>query len=101
MRAQMRHLVCDHARMAVMRESWIDERLDDFRGEVKDRFKWVDKRFEQVEGQIQGLRGELSVHALETKRGFDALHRLILRAAALVIGILATFCGALIGTVVT
>lgn len=66
-----------------MRESWTDERLDDFRSDIKGRFDAVDKRFEQVdkrfdrvEDQIQGLRAETraefsSVRA-EMKGGFEA-----------------------------
>jgi hypothetical protein len=53
--------------MAVMaRESWTDERLDDFRENMNDRFDLVDKRFDQVdkrfdrvEADIRELRGDV------------------------------------------
>jgi hypothetical protein len=32
-----------------MRESWTDERLDDFRGEVDRRFDEVSRRFDEVD----------------------------------------------------
>jgi len=38
--------------MHVMRESWTDARLDDFRADV-------DRRFDKVEGDISELRGEM------------------------------------------
>jgi len=49
--------------MHVMRESWTDARLDDFRDEVN-------RRFDKVEGEIQDLRGEV-------KAGFDTVHRMM------------------------
>lgn len=60
--------------MAVtMREAWTDERLDDFRAHVDQRFDAVDQRFDvvdrhfdeidhrfdRVEGDIRELRGEV------------------------------------------
>ena len=45
--------------MAVMPQSWTDERLDDFRAEVGHRFDAVDQRFDRVEREIQGLRVEM------------------------------------------
>lgn len=62
--------------MEAMRESWTDDRLDDFRSDVRGRFDGVDKRFDRVEDQIQGLRAETraefsSVRA-EMKGGFEA-----------------------------
>ena len=47
--------------MHLMRESWTDARLDDFRDEVN-------RRFDKVEGEIQDLRGEV-------KAGFESVHR--------------------------
>jgi hypothetical protein len=35
--------------MEAMRQSWTDERLDDFRGEVNRRFDGVDRRFDEVD----------------------------------------------------
>lgn len=73
-----------------MRESWTDERMDDFRdevnrrfdkfeddvdkrfdkfeGDVDRRFDEVDKRFDKVEGEVRDLRAEM-------KSGFEGLYR--------------------------
>ena len=47
--------------MHLMRETWTDARLDDFRAEV-------DRRFDKVEGDIRELRSEM-------KAGFESVHR--------------------------
>jgi hypothetical protein len=53
--------------MHLMRESWTDARLDDFRADVDCRFDEVDKRFDKVEGEIDELRSEV-------KRGFESVN---------------------------
>lgn len=52
----------------LMRESWTDARLDDFRAEVDRRFDAADPRFDKVEGEIRELRSEM-------KAGFESIHR--------------------------
>jgi hypothetical protein len=85
--------------MEVMRQSWTDERLDDFRGEVGRRFDQVDRqfaqvdqRFDRVERSIDGLRAEsrTEFNALrsEMKSGFDRLHRLMVQFSGLMIAAL-------------
>jgi hypothetical protein len=63
-----------------MRESWTDERLDDFRDEVN-------RRFDRVEGDIRDMRTEMNGR-------FDALQRTMI-----------LFCGgivtALLGLIAT
>jgi hypothetical protein len=54
--------------MHLMRESWTDARLDDFRADVGRRFDAVDKRFDKVEGEIRDLRSEMKI-------GFESVHR--------------------------
>jgi hypothetical protein len=54
--------------MHLMRDSWTDARLDDFRGDVDRRFDEVDKRFDKVEGEIRDLRAEMKV-------GFESINR--------------------------
>jgi len=54
--------------MHLMRESWTDARLDDFRAEVYRRFDEVDRRFDKVEGEIRELRSEM-------KAGFESVQR--------------------------
>jgi hypothetical protein len=57
--------------MHVMRESWTDARLDDFRSDV-------DRRFDKVEGDISELRGEMRELRAEMKSGFEAINRTML-----------------------
>jgi hypothetical protein len=54
--------------MHVMRETWTDARLDDFRGEVN-------RRFDKVEGEVRDLRGEVNELRSEMKSGFEAINR--------------------------
>jgi hypothetical protein len=57
--------------MHVMRESWTDARLDDFRSDV-------DRRFDKVEDEISELRGEMRELRAEMKSGFEAINRTML-----------------------
>jgi hypothetical protein len=41
--------------MLKMRESWTDERLDDFRDEVNRRFDKVDSELGRVNDRLEGL----------------------------------------------
>jgi len=54
--------------MHLMRESWTDVRLDDFRAEVNRRFDKVEDEIVELRGEIKELRGEM-------KAGFESLHR--------------------------
>jgi hypothetical protein len=57
--------------MHVMRESWTDARLDDFRGEVN-------RRFDKVEGEVRDLCGEVNELRSEMKSGFESINRTML-----------------------
>jgi hypothetical protein len=57
--------------MHVMRESWTDARLDDFRSDVN-------RRFDKVEGEISELRGEMKELRAEMKGGFESINRTML-----------------------
>ena len=46
--------------MAVMRESWTDARLDDFRKRVDERFEEVDRRFNEMDRRFDRVEGELA-----------------------------------------
>jgi predicted nuclease with TOPRIM domain len=49
--------------MQTMRESWTDERLDEFGKRIDERFDRVDERFEQVEKRLDRLADGLeSIH---------------------------------------
>jgi hypothetical protein len=54
--------------MHLMRETWTDARLDDFRGEVN-------RRFDKVEGEICELRGDMKELRGEMKAGFESVNR--------------------------
>jgi hypothetical protein len=54
--------------MKAMRESWTDERLDDFRAETAKRFDSVDKRFDSVDERFEKIEGEM-------KSGFEHVER--------------------------
>jgi hypothetical protein len=73
--------------MYLMRESWTDERLDDFRDDVNRRFDKfegeVDKRFDKVDRELHRLNDR-----------FDGLYRGLYQVGG---GIIA----ALIGVIVT
>jgi len=60
--------------MHLMRESWTDARLDDFRAEVN-------RRFDKVEGEIAELRGEVKELRGEMKAGFESLHRTMVHSS--------------------
>lgn len=70
--------------MAVMpRESWTDERLDDFRGEVNRRFDDVDRRLDETNRRMEAgfaeMRQELQRGNDRLDARLDALHHLIHR----------------------
>lgn len=48
-----------------MRESWTDERLDDFRDEVYRRFDKVDSELERVNDRLDGLH-KILIYAVLT-----------------------------------
>jgi hypothetical protein len=55
--------------MYKMRESWTDERLDDFRDEVNRRFDVVYKRFDKVDHELHRINDRL-----------DSLHKILIYA---------------------
>lgn len=82
--------------MEAMRQSWTDDRLDDFRGEVNRRFDEmaadvnrrfdeVDKRLEKVDGRLNGLDGR-----------FDALQRTLVLTGG---GIIATLIAGILSLI--
>ena len=60
-----------------VRESWTDERLDDFRDEVNRRFNKVDERFDKFEERFGKL-----------EERFQATHHLLLQAAIGIAGLI-------------
>jgi hypothetical protein len=70
--------------MYKMRESWTDERLDDFRDEVNRRFDKVDMEFRDLRMEMNGR--------------FDSLQRTLLQIAG---GTVATLLAGFAGVIVT
>lgn len=68
------------------RESWTDERLDDLKGQMNERFdqvdqrfKQVDQRFDRVEGQVKELRRETKDEFGEMRGDIKATQRLMVQ----------------------
>jgi len=80
--------------MHVMRESWTDARLDDFRVEVDRRFDEVDRRLEKVEAEIKDLRSEM-------KSGFEAVNKTMINGVLILSGSYIAGFAALVGLVAT
>lgn len=59
--------------MQTMRESWTDERLDDLKENVNERFDQVDKRFDQVDKRFDRVEGEIGELRRLTFYGFLGL----------------------------
>jgi hypothetical protein len=61
--------------MEAMRESWTDDRLDDFRCHVDQRFDWVDQRFAQVDQRFDRVDAELRAQRLEMRAELSSFRR--------------------------
>jgi hypothetical protein len=84
-----------------MRDSWTDERLDDFRGEVNRRFDAVDQRFEAVDRRFDAVdrRFEHIENRLdEINRAILEMNQTMLRFGG---GAIATFVVGFIGVIAT
>lgn len=92
-----------------MRESWTDERLDDFRDEVNRRFDKfegdVNRRFDKFEGEVDRRFGEVGkrfdqvdgeLHRLNDS--FAALNRTLLQIGG---GAIATMIAGILGVIAT
>jgi tetrahydromethanopterin S-methyltransferase subunit G len=80
-----------------VRESWTDERLDDFRAEVNRRFNEVDRRFDQVDQRFDSVESELQ----RVNDRFDGMHRTMIHGFVAMIGAIVAGNAALIGLVAT
>ena len=83
--------------VALPRERWTDERLDDLN-------KKVDKGFEDVRVEMRGgfarVDGEIRELRTEMNARFDALNRILLSSAVVIIAALLGTIATLIGTTV-
>jgi len=89
--------------MAVMaREAWTDERLDDLKenvnqrfDQVDKRFDLVDKRFEQVDKRFDKVDKRLDAMQADMKHGFESMYRtMIIGFVTLFASIVASVLGA-------
>jgi hypothetical protein len=61
--------------MVVMtpRQTWTDERLDEFKASVNQRFDQVDKRLDQMDRQLAEVKGEIKELRQTMIHGFFVL----------------------------
>lgn len=84
-----------------MRESWTDERLDDFAKHVDQRFDQVDKRFDKFERDVDRRFDKVDAELHRVNDRLDGLHRILTFAVLALTS--ATFAGyaAMIALIVT
>lgn len=75
------------------RESWTDARIDDFKGNVNQRFDDVDKRFDQVEAHM-------AIGFAEVKGEIKELRQTMIHGFFVLVGINATSTLTLIGLMI-
>lgn len=62
--------------MAVMaREAWTDERLDDLKENVNQRFDQVDKRFDRMESGMNNRFDKVDKRFVSVEKNFDVIHQ--------------------------
>jgi hypothetical protein len=74
--------------MEAMRHTWTDERLDDFRSHVDQRFDQVDLRFDQVDKRFDRIESESKSQRLEIMAELRSLYRVTLQIGAGIFGTL-------------
>jgi hypothetical protein len=77
-----------------VRESWTDERLDDFAAHVDQRFDAVDRRFDAVDRRFDAV--DRRFDALDQR--FDALQRTLLQIGG---GVVAALVAGFLGVIAT
>lgn len=73
--------------MLNMRESWTDERLDDFAKHVDHRFDRVDRRFDEVDRRLDRMEDQMGVLQRAIIYGFIAMTTAIVASNAALIGL--------------
>jgi tetrahydromethanopterin S-methyltransferase subunit G len=85
------------ASVAVMaRETWTDERLDDLKENVNQRFDEVDKRFDKVDKRFDKIEAETKAGFGELHARFDSMQQTIIICFT---GMTATIVASVIGAV--
>ena len=64
--------------MAVMRESWTDGRLDNFKERVEQRFDEVNRRFDRLEGKVERLETKVDQGFARMDARIDSLTKAIM-----------------------
>lgn len=64
--------------MEAMRESWTDERLDDFRAETARRLDGLDARFDKVDARFDKVDARFERLEARIDEKFDRLYQVIL-----------------------
>ncbi len=89
--------------MEAMRQSWTDDRLDDFRGEVNRRFDdvdrrfdKVDRRFDKVDRRFDEVNGKLERIEGRFDKRFDGLQRTLMLTGG---GIIATLIAGIVSLI--
>lgn len=76
--------------MEAMRESWTDERLDDFRGDVNRRFDEVDNRFDKIDHELHRINDRLDGMQRTMVHGFVAMTAAMMAGYAATVGLVVT-----------
>jgi hypothetical protein len=84
--------------MQTMRQSWTDERLDDFRAEAAQRFDAVDKRFEAVDKRFDTVENKMQAGFERLDAKMDALQRTLMQTGG---GIIATLIAGIVTAIIT
>jgi flagellar capping protein FliD len=67
--------------METVRESWTDERLDDFKERVDQRFDEVDRRFDEVDARFERIEAKMDTGFARMDARLDSMGRAIIFAA--------------------
>lgn len=78
------------------RESWTDERLDEFKASVNQRFDQIDRRLDGIDADIRELRSEIG----QIREGMEAMQRTMVHGAIGMCGVMITGFAALAGLTV-
>jgi hypothetical protein len=84
--------------MYKMRESWTDERLDDFAKHLDHRFDEVDRRINEVDRKSERRFDKVDAELHRVNDRLDALHRMLFQFAA---GGLVTLIAGIAGLIAT
>jgi hypothetical protein len=77
--------------MAVaVRDNWTDERLDDFKERVEQRFDEVDRRFDRVDARLERIDGRLDSLGRAFIFGVITMSSTTIAGFGVMIGVIAT-----------